>query len=85
VLTGKYAARAAKTYKTKEGRELLASVRMVLSAMDNAMRGPSTPERGRRIGQIMTALDLAADRYDLFGEKPRKPRGNNANHPRPTP
>ena len=59
-------------YKTVEGRELLAAVRIALTALDAEMRSPSTAERGKRIGLICNALELAADIYDRFGEKDRQ-------------
>ncbi len=71
-LTGEYAKRAAESFKTVEGRQLLSDVREALRLMDEAMREPSTAYRGQQIGKIMTALEMAADRYDLFGEKDRR-------------
>ena len=71
-LTGSYATDAAKTYKTIEGRQLLASVREVLAAVDVEMCKPSTVERGKRLAVIMNLLEMAADSYDLFGEKDRR-------------
>ena len=71
-LTGSYAERAEKTYKTVEGRALLAAVREVLRLMDAEMKKPSSNERGKKLGRIFTALELAADQYDLFGEKDRR-------------
>lgn len=71
-LTGEFAGRATKSYKTVEGRALLKAVREALSQMDKVMRISSTVERGKQIGQIMTFLEMQADCYDLFGEKDRR-------------
>ena len=72
MLTGDYAKQAVKAYKTVEGRELLASVREAVRLLDIEMKKPPSMERGGRIGAICTGLEMAADRYDLFGEKDRR-------------
>jgi len=71
-LTGDYAKRASKTYKTVEGRQLLSAVREFLRLLDIEMKAPSSNERGQRIGELATALEIATDVYDLFGEKDRR-------------
>jgi hypothetical protein len=72
LLTGTYARRAAKSHKTKEGVELLTTVRAFIARMDVAMRQPSTFQRGQEVAHLITALGMAADLYDLFGEKKKK-------------
>jgi hypothetical protein len=69
MLTGRYAKDAEKAYKTPQGKELLAAVREAIRLIDEAMKGPSTFERGKRMAQIVAGLEIAADRFDLFGEK----------------
>jgi hypothetical protein len=71
-LTGNYVERAKRNYKTVEGREFLAAVREFLRLLDVEMKAPSSIERGRRVGQLASGLEMAADRYDLFGEKDRR-------------
>lgn len=74
MLTGDYARRASCIYKTIEGRELLAAVRSALKLLDAEMTKPASVERGERIASICSGLELAADRYDLYGEKDRRRR-----------
>jgi hypothetical protein len=76
MLTGEYAVSATKNYKTVEGRQLLAAVRQAVLLIDEEMKKPPSNERGRRIGQITSALEMAADSYDLFGEKDRRRKKN---------
>ena len=71
-LGGRYAEDAKKSYKTVEGRELLAAVREAIRLIDEEMDKPSSRERGMSISIIVGALEFAADRYDLFGEKDRR-------------
>jgi hypothetical protein len=71
-LTGRSVQDAARNYKTIEGRALLAAVREFLRLLDEEMKKPSSVYRGQRVGQLSNALELAADRYDLFGEKDRR-------------
>ena len=71
-LTGNYAKRATKSYKTVEGKRFLSMVRQALRLMDQVMKGPSTHQRGEAIAQIMSELEMAADAYDLYGEKDRR-------------
>jgi hypothetical protein len=66
------AAEAKKNYKTVEGRQLLAAVREAVRLIDEEMAHPSTVERGKRISAVMNALEVAADIYDLYGEKDRR-------------
>ena len=79
MLTGEYAERGKKSYKTVEGRKLLASVREAVRLLDQEMKTPASPERGKRIGAICTGLEMAADAYDLFGEKNRQRREERTN------
>lgn len=72
VLTGEYAERAKRNYKTAEGKQLLAAVRIALGLLDAEMDSPSTPERGKKIAAIINNLEIAADQYDLYGEKDRR-------------
>lgn len=71
-LTGRYAEDAKKSYKTVEGKQFLAAVREFLKLLDAEMKAPSSNERGQRVGALAGALEFAADRYDLFGEKDRR-------------
>lgn len=72
VLTGRFSEDAKKSYKTVEGRALCSAVREALRLIDLEMHGPSTDVRGKRIAEICNALELVADRYELFGEKDRR-------------
>jgi hypothetical protein len=72
MLTGDYAERATKVYKTVEGKALLSAVREYLSQLDAEMKQPSSNERGKRLAGLASFLEMAADRYDLFGEKDRR-------------
>jgi hypothetical protein len=72
VLHGEYATRAKKNYKTAEGRAFLAGVRKFIKELDIEMKRPSDNARGHRIAAITNSLELAADRYDLFGERDRR-------------
>jgi len=47
-------------------KELSAAVTIAINGIDLAMKGPSTPERGKQISQIMNALDFANDRARYF-------------------
>lgn len=71
-LTGQYAERAKGSYKTVEGRALLSAVRRALALLDEQMKKPASYERGAKIASILSALELSADRYDLYGEKDRR-------------
>lgn len=72
-LAGRYAEDAKRSYKTVEGRRLLAHVREAIRLIDDAVKNiPSGVERGRRIGKIVSALEFSADQYDLYGEKDRR-------------
>lgn len=74
-LSGRYAEDAKRNYKTVEGKALLAAVREFLRLLDEEMKKPSSNERGGNIGRLASSLELAADRYDLFGEKDRRRKG----------
>lgn len=71
-LGGRYAEEAKKNYKTVEGRELLAAVREAILLIDEEMKQPSSLERGQRMARITGNLEMAADQYDLYGEKDRR-------------
>ena len=75
-LTGQYAERAKGSYKTMEGRTLLSAVRQALALLDEQMKKPASYERGAKIASILSALELATDQYDLFGEKDRRRKKN---------
>ena len=73
MLTGEYAARARKSYKTLEAKKFLAAVREGIVRIDLEMKKPSSPERGGRIAEITSAIEMAADSFDLYGEQgPRR-------------
>lgn len=61
--------RAAKRHareNAKALKELSAAVTTAINAIDLAMKGPSTPERGKQISQIVNALDFANDMARYF-------------------
>ena len=70
--SGDYAERASKTYKTIEGKRLLAAVREFLTLLDAEMKASFELERAKRVAKLANALDIEADCYDLFGEKDRR-------------
>ena len=54
--------------KTKKALRTLAdAVLLHLKALDTAMRGPSTRERGERIAKLSGALEFAVDSARYFG------------------
>lgn len=43
-------------------RDLIAAIEQFIVAMDDTMRGPSTPERGKDIARLLNGLEMAKDR-----------------------
>ena len=46
-------------------RKLIASNRECMRLLDDVMRGPSTPERGKTVAKIANAVNYAADIAEL--------------------
>ncbi len=53
----------------KSLRDLTLATGIFLRSLDTAMQGPSTPERGKQIGKLSNALEMARDlvRYGPLG------------------
>ena len=58
----------------KEVRELVAACKTGLAAIDKAMVGPSTEQRGKNIAAACNHIDMAVQIIERFGIKERKPR-----------
>ena len=73
-LSGRYSKDAERNYKTVEGRALLAAVREFLRLIDSEMKVPQRYTRGweSKMARLANGLEIAADAYDLFGEKDRR-------------
>ena len=72
MLTGDYAKRAKANKLPKEVRALVDGVRAYLAALDRVMVQPESFNRGKQIGQLSTALEMAVDRFELYGITERK-------------
>jgi hypothetical protein len=56
----------ARHYK-KYLRELTLATEQYIDQLDEVMKGPSTPERGKKIAHLTNALNMAKDQAKHFG------------------
>lgn len=53
----------------KEVKKLVNSCREFLRLLEDEMKQPSSPNRGRRIAELSNALEMAVDSIEHFGIK----------------